>query len=330
MKVNKLSLISLLIFSVVGYSSSSLAVTPANGTTATQTTSKAMSFDQIKMAAQSGDADAQYALGYMYYYGKSGAPKDVVEAKKWISKAASQKQPQAEKALALMNRQVPSQVSNQAVTSAQTNTPVANTQSAVTQQVPANSAPTVNDQATQQQSRPSSAQNTSRGFTDRAFNTNKETALREKIATESNEKMTLVQARNQSGNNNEDQNSTTEESKPSSNEHKSLIKEATKEAAKEPSSQGEHERLNGNFTLQLLGSHHRDLVVKEMKAKHLGNKAKIYQTTFNNKDWFVLLYGRYESKNEANEVKKSLESQFDLKPWVKPTATLKTYKKLSD
>lgn len=324
MKVNKLSLISLLIFSVVGYSSSSLAVTPANGTTTTQTTSKAMSFDQIKMAAQSGDADAQYALGYMYYYGKSGAPKDVVEAKKWISKAASQKQPQAEKALALMNRQVPSQVVNQSANSTQTSAPVANSQ------VPANSAPMVNDQATQQQPRPASAQNTSKGFADRAFNANKETALREKVATESNEKMSLVQARTQSSNNNEDKNSTPAGTKSSSNEHKSLIKEATKEAAKEPSSVGEHEGLNGNFTLQLLGSHHRDLVVKEMKAKHLGNKAKIYQTTFNNKDWFVLLYGRYDSKTEANEVKKSLESQFDLKPWVKPTATLKTYKKLSD
>lgn len=62
-----------------------------------------LSYDQIKMAAESGDADAQYALGYMLYYGKAGATKDTNLAKMWIGKAASQKQPQAVKALALMN-----------------------------------------------------------------------------------------------------------------------------------------------------------------------------------------------------------------------------------
>lgn len=66
----------------------------------------AMSFNEIKTAALKNDADAQYALGFMYYYGKQ-VPRDMGAAKKWIRKAANQGQPRAITAMKLMGEQVP-------------------------------------------------------------------------------------------------------------------------------------------------------------------------------------------------------------------------------
>jgi DamX protein len=316
MKFNKLSLISLFILSLSAYSNPLLAV-ETGGRTATNTRA-ALSFDQIKTAAQSGDADAQYALGYMYYYGKSGAPKDPSEAKKWISKAASQKQPQAEKALALMNKQQNGQVSpNQGYANQATND-----QKSSERQTP----PVVNQ---------SNQSNSRSNLADKTPSATKESELRQSIENEN--KMTLVDTRNQNATppSKESRVASIQAASEQSTaaEQQQEAKETVKDKAKEtikPKSVSVSEKQSGNFTLQLLGSYHRDLVAKELKSKHLENKANIYQTTFNNKDWFVLLYGRYDSKVQANEAAKSLESKLDLKPWVKPTATIKTYKKLSD
>lgn len=60
-------------------------------------------FEQLKPLAEKNNADAQYAVGYMYYYGK-GTEKDIIQAQKWIRQAASQGQPQAIKAMSLLNK----------------------------------------------------------------------------------------------------------------------------------------------------------------------------------------------------------------------------------
>ena len=58
-------------------------------------------FAELKPAAKTGNADAQYAIGYMYFYGKG-----VVESRDlaiyWMQKAASQHQPLAMKALSMI------------------------------------------------------------------------------------------------------------------------------------------------------------------------------------------------------------------------------------
>lgn len=57
------------------------------------------SFIRLKPEAEYGDKDAQYAIGYMYYYGK-GVYEDKDRAKYWIQRAASQGQPLAIAAMA--------------------------------------------------------------------------------------------------------------------------------------------------------------------------------------------------------------------------------------
>lgn len=60
------------------------------------------SLERIEQAAQSGDPDAQYALGYMYYYG-IGTVRDAQTARLWIKRSAVQGQPLAKKAEALLS-----------------------------------------------------------------------------------------------------------------------------------------------------------------------------------------------------------------------------------
>jgi len=57
---------------------------------------------QIRMAAESGNPDAEYALGYMYYYG-DGLPRNAAAGRSWIQKAAAQGQPLAIRALNIMH-----------------------------------------------------------------------------------------------------------------------------------------------------------------------------------------------------------------------------------
>lgn len=75
------------------------------------------SADVIQQSAEQGDADAQYALGYMYYYG-IGTVVDTKTARLWIIKSASQGQPLAKKALAVLNHNsAPTAIAKQQVTS---------------------------------------------------------------------------------------------------------------------------------------------------------------------------------------------------------------------
>ena len=55
----------------------------------------------LEQNAENGDADAAYALGYVYYYG-IGTSADHESAELWIKRAANQKQPLALAALAMI------------------------------------------------------------------------------------------------------------------------------------------------------------------------------------------------------------------------------------
>ncbi len=57
---------------------------------------------QLLPAANKGNADAQYAVGYMYFYGL-GTKADPKMAKLWIQESARQGNPAAERALSLMD-----------------------------------------------------------------------------------------------------------------------------------------------------------------------------------------------------------------------------------
>ena len=60
-------------------------------------------FKGIQEPAKAGDADAEYALGYMYFYGK-GVAENRQAAEYWFSRAAAHGQVEAQKALALIKK----------------------------------------------------------------------------------------------------------------------------------------------------------------------------------------------------------------------------------
>ncbi|OGT45519.1 MAG: hypothetical protein A3E83_05595 [Gammaproteobacteria bacterium RIFCSPHIGHO2_12_FULL_41_20] len=61
-------------------------------------------FQTLLPLAAAGKAEAEYAVGYMYYYGY-GVAQDTDTGRFWINKAAEQKYPPAIKALQLMDQQ---------------------------------------------------------------------------------------------------------------------------------------------------------------------------------------------------------------------------------
>ena len=60
-------------------------------------------FDYLLVPAKHGDAYAQYAIGYMYYYG-FGVPQDVVRARDWLVRSAKGHNHRAELALRHIDR----------------------------------------------------------------------------------------------------------------------------------------------------------------------------------------------------------------------------------
>lgn len=58
-------------------------------------------FRKIKVPAKAGNPNAQYALGYMYYYGK-GTVENPKLARYWFQQAAQRGQSDAQKALQTM------------------------------------------------------------------------------------------------------------------------------------------------------------------------------------------------------------------------------------
>jgi TPR repeat protein len=60
-------------------------------------------FQQLLPPAIDGNAEAEYAIGYMYYYGY-GVPQDTDTGHFWIEKAAAQHFDPAVRALPLMNK----------------------------------------------------------------------------------------------------------------------------------------------------------------------------------------------------------------------------------
>jgi septal ring-binding cell division protein DamX len=61
-------------------------------------------FVDIRVPAQNGDPQAQYALGYMYYYGK-GTVQNTALGKYWIQKSANNGDPNAQQAYQMIAAQ---------------------------------------------------------------------------------------------------------------------------------------------------------------------------------------------------------------------------------
>jgi TPR repeat protein len=76
-----------------------------------------LAFKQIQAPAQQGDPESQYALGYMYYYGK-GTPMNHTLGKEWIKKAADNGDSNAQQAYQMIVTQEQTNITNPPVNAA--------------------------------------------------------------------------------------------------------------------------------------------------------------------------------------------------------------------
>lgn len=219
----------------------------------TQIQLNSLTVDQLQQAAEAGDPDAQYALGYMYYYGKR-VPQNTAQALNWIKRAAVQGQEQAVKALALLGQP-----------SIQANTPEPNV--ALNNTAPVNAAPVPLTAAPN--AAPTKVGNKNIAKTDPVNTAETSTAL---ISSES-------------------------------------LKKAPK----------------NYYTIQLLASTSKNDVMQYSKTHGLEKKATYYRSKKNGKDLYVLVYGLYKTRIEAQAEVAKLPSELRVKnPWVKSVGSIKS------
>ncbi len=80
-----------------------------------------------------------------------------------------------------------------------------------------------------------------------------------------------------------------------------------------------------NYTIQIMGVHNEEFLLSFIKKNQLleQNEIAYYQSTFNSKAWYQLLYGIYHTKKEAQlAVNKLPENIHKAKPWIRSISTV--------
>jgi len=71
-----------------------------------------------------------------------------------------------------------------------------------------------------------------------------------------------------------------------------------------------------HFTLQVLGTGNKNSIKTFIKKHNLVENPAVFQTLRNGKQWYSVIYGSYDSKASAAEVKKQISNK-RLKPWLR-------------
>ena len=247
------------------------------------------SFSKVYASSKRGDADAQYALGYMYFYG-IGTVRDSKAAEGWIRKSAAQGQPLAVRALKIMygdrytgtgevnsTRSYPGpKYTSRSVAEMNSSAP----KSSINNHLPAYSktagttAPGKAPVLQVLQRKPSSTSSTSAG-----------SAKSTTTKTEASPPMSQV-------------------SNPR------LAPQASQVTA---SVNGTHQ-----YTVQLFASHDEAAAQKFISKFQLQGIANYHQASISDAPWFIVFYGKYSSMDAARTALASLPTNLQaLHPWIK-------------
>lgn len=291
------------------------------------------SISRVETAARSGDPDAQYALGYMYYYG-IGTVRNPNVAEKWIGRAAQQGQPLARKAQNLLVQggsmgpmnggyaprrrgSSPSLYQKKTdVTQLNNAAPAAPITNALpgygnsNRQASQGSTPVLKNLKNTSKSRGNSgAPMQNAGPSSQAtMNAFVESAQGDTVQSSSN--TAPIQPQQQATPQSQVASAPSAISVGSSSltsTERSLMKVASY-----------------NYTLQLMGSHKRSAVRSFIRRNKLSKQAKVYTTNYQGQKWFMVIYGQYPTLMQADTAAKSLPMALrNLHPWVKPFSIVK-------
>lgn len=268
------------------------------------------SLTRIDSAAQSGDPDAQYALGYMYYYG-IGTVRDTQTASLWIKRAANQGQPLAKRALGLMaaGGGIGNRPRNRVQSVYQKKSDVASMNNAVPDRSLNEHLPAYNtkkkksvlDVLNKPTSQVKPKQQLHHTVTAARYVEAKEAATTVAHHTANYEG---TDARLHVG------------AKPitpkgmASEKASSYQPTITEKALLQI---GSH-----NYTLQLMGSHNLKAIREFVASHHLASKTQYYSTEYQGKKWYMLIYGEFGNAAQAEAAAESMPASLRrLHPWVK-------------
>lgn len=289
------------------------------------------SIERVQQAAENGDADAQYALGYMYFYGINTI-QDAQTATLWMHRAAAQGQPLAIKALSLLKQgrhlnelhhgyaiigggRAPSMHQpSEDVAKLNTMTP----DRPIIEHLPAYGTgknrtrkPVLKSLSGSDTKLKSNNPNT--GATPES--TGQRRIIEEPISQvprtgqpphrKVNRFVDARLARN---------------ARPNSPYLQAAVN-STHVVARSSLSSSEKQLLKVKpqyYTLQLMGSHDLRAIQDFMRRHELEGKAKYYRATFRHEPWYMLVYGTYSSISKAATAAKQLPTTIrTLHPWVK-------------
>ncbi|WP_069472543.1 AAA family ATPase [Candidatus Marithrix sp. Canyon 246] len=78
-----------------------------------------------------------------------------------------------------------------------------------------------------------------------------------------------------------------------------------------------------NYTLQILGTHELRNLQKFTKRYSDITEFAMFKTTYRNKDWYVLVYGIYSSRTEAQAALQNMPAELrNTKPWIRGIASV--------
>jgi len=281
------------------------------------------SLSKIESAAERGDPDAQYALGYMYFYG-IGTVRDSNAAKLWIRRAAAQGQPLAIKAMHMLN-------SNTYPDMGGTSGPSG---SSKYKHVDLDHSNTRAPTKSLKEYLPRYKQKNESGMTNRKASSVHD-VLKKKSGGSSSSSSTTPKDSASTPNN-------TGVAPPLSRNHVYDARLANNaRAAVTPyhratplasravnmnTSAREQQLLKtpGGYTLQLMASSSLRSLQTLIQRHHLQGKAQYYHASYHGKTWYMLLYGHYETSAQAKAAIRNLPISLQaLYPWVKSFNTVK-------
>ena len=278
------------------------------------------SLERIEREAKSGDADAQYALGYMYYYGINTV-RDTQTARLWIQRAAEQGQPLAKRALKLMNSGSNfDHLGNISNSSGASSTPrrsgsgpslyqqkrdVSELNSRLPDQPISEHLPNLGKEAPKSASTLSTPMDaiSSESSSSSSTSTTSDDALKTtplSQAPQSVKDPRLTQLT------------------PEKADTEIVVPPTSGLSTLTPSEEKLMQVSSQRYTLQLMGSHDLADLEKFIRAHKLAGKATYYRAIFHNSPWYMLIYGDYNTAMQAHT--QALQLPTDLRkmhPWVK-------------
>lgn len=252
------------------------------------------SLSKIEGAASRGDPDAQYALGYMYFYG-IGTVRDTRAAKLWIRRATAQGQPLAIKATHILNyREYPGVGGTRGPGGS---AEYGGSGGPTSSHVPHYKRVDINEANTRTPTK--SLKEYLPAYNKKSRSQPVVKDLQKKPGEKTSPPVT---------------NPTTE-------------KESTPNGAAPPLSQRDRGktmseqsllRSQGNYTLQLMASADLKSVQSFVQRHRLEGKVQYYRAKYHGSTWYMLLYGNFATLAQAKDAKQELPTSVQaLHPWVK-------------